>query len=99
MEEILDRIDDPKVRSQIEKVAPFHGYLSTGAFVGIQMLNIAERLLDIKDRDRLFVTCETYNYLPDPFQILAGTIIGNKGMKILDYDTAVAVSRGASVGS
>jgi len=35
MEEILENIGDPEMRSQILKVAAFHGYLSTGAFIGI----------------------------------------------------------------
>lgn len=90
MEEILEKIADPGLRSQIEKVAPFHGYLSTGAFAGIQMLNLARRLLDINEGDRLFVTCETYNCLPDPFQILASCTIGNKGMKIKDHGKMAA---------
>jgi formylmethanofuran dehydrogenase subunit E len=90
MEDILQKIPDPQVRSQAEKVAPFHGYLSTGAFIGIQMLNIAKRILDIKEGDRLFVTCETYNCLPDPFQVLAGCTIGNKGLKILDHGKMAA---------
>jgi len=100
MEEILKKIADPKLRFQIEKVVPFHGYLSTGAFVGIQMLNIAQRLLDIKDGDRLFVTCETYNCLPDPFQILAGCTIGNKGLKIMDHGKmAATINKRGPVGS
>ena len=53
--------------------------ISTGAFAGIQMLNIARRVLEASDVNRLFVTCETYNRLPDPFQVLAGATIGNKG--------------------
>lgn len=90
MEEILEKIADLELRAQIEKVAPFHGYLSTGAFAGIQMLNLARKLLDINEGDRLFVTCETYNCLPDPFQILAGCTIGNKGLKIKDYGKMAA---------
>lgn len=100
MEDIIRRIADPGLRSQIEKVAPFHGYLSTGAFAGIQMLNLARRLLDIKDEDRLFVTCETYNCLPDPFQILAGCTIGNKGLKIKDHGKmAATISKRGPAGS
>ena len=100
MEEILKKIADPKMRSQIEKVAPFHGYLSTGAFAGIQMLNIARRVLEASDGDRLFVTCETYNCLPDPFQVLAGATIGNKGLKIKDHGKmAVTVTMRAPVGT
>jgi len=100
MEEILKKIADPKMRSQIEKVAPFHGYLSTGAFAGIQMLNIARRVLEASDGDRLFVTCETYNCLPDPFQVLAGATIGNKGLKIKDHGKmAVTVTMHAPVGT
>jgi formylmethanofuran dehydrogenase subunit E len=100
MEEILKKIADPKMRAQIEKVAPFHGYLSTGAFAGIQMLNIAKRVLEASEGDRLFVTCETYNCLPDPFQVLAGATIGNKGLKIKDHGKmAVTVTRRAPAGN
>ncbi len=100
MEEILKKIADPKMLSQVEKVVPFHGYLSTGALVGIQMLNIARRVIEASEGDRLFVTCETYNCLPDPFQVLAGATIGNKGLKIMDHGKmAVTVSKRAPVGT
>jgi len=96
MEEMLQKIADPEMRSQIERVAPFHGYLSTGAFIGIQMFNIARRILDINEGERIFVTCETSNCLPDAFQVLAGATIGNKGLKIRDYGkmAATIVKRG-----
>jgi formylmethanofuran dehydrogenase subunit E len=100
MEEILKKIDDPKMRSQIEKVAPFHSYLSTGAFAGIQMLNIARRILEASDGDRLFATCETYNCLPDPFQVLAGATIANKELRIKDHEKmAVTVTMRTPVGT
>jgi formylmethanofuran dehydrogenase subunit E len=90
VKEILERIADPEVRAQVERVAPFHGYLSTGAFIGIQMLNLARRILNTNSEDRLFVVCETYNCLPDPFQVLAGCTIGNKGLKIVDHGKMAA---------
>jgi formylmethanofuran dehydrogenase subunit E len=97
MEEIIGKIADQEMRSQIELVATFHGYLSTGAFMGIQMLSIAKRILGASNGDRLFVTCETYNCLPDPFQVLAGCTIGNKGLKIIDHGKmAVTVTKRAS---
>lgn len=100
MKEILENIADPEVRAQVERVAPFHGYLSTGAFAGIQMLNTARRILGIDADERLFVTCETYNCLPDPFQILAGCTIGNKGLKIIDHGKmAATISRRGPAGS
>jgi len=78
MEKIIERVKDPKMRSQMEKVVGFHGYLSTGAFVGLQMFNLAKRVLNVSDGDRLFATCETYNCLPDAFQALAGAPSGTK---------------------
>jgi len=60
-----------RVKGRNRKNYPFHGYLSTGAFIGLQMLNLARRLLDIKDGDRIFVTCETQNCLPDTFKYYA----------------------------
>jgi len=100
MEEMSQLIADQKFRSQTEMVASFHGYLSTGAVIGIQMLNLARRMLGINEEERIFVTCETYNCLPDPFQVLAGATIGNKGLKIKDHGklAATIVKRGA-VGS
>ena len=99
MDEIIAKIDDPEILSYIDKVVNFHGYLSTGAFIGLQMLKIATQLLDIKEGERVFVTCETLNCLPDPFQILCGCTVGNKGLKILDYDKmAITINKGAKPG-
>lgn len=99
VDEIITNIDDPELLSWIDKVIPFHGHLSTGAFIGLQMLKISGRLLDIKEGDRVFVTCETLNCLPDPFQILRGCTVGNKGLKVLDYDKmAVTINKGANPG-
>jgi len=99
MEAILTQIEDPKLLSQIKKVIPFHGFLTSGALIGIQMLNIAKRELDIKEGERIFVTCETQNCMPDPFQILAGSTIGNGGLKLRDLGKmAVTVNKQASEG-
>jgi formylmethanofuran dehydrogenase subunit E len=96
MDDVIKKINDPYLLFQIEQVSSFHGYLSTGAFIGIQMLNIAKRVLDADPGEQLYVTCETYSCLPDPFQILAGCTIGNKKLKIRDYGKmAVVVNRRA----
>lgn len=99
MDEIIDKINDPVLMDQINKVVPFHGHLSTGAFIGLQMLNLATRLLDIKEGERIFVSCETKNCLPDPFQILCGCTIGNKGLTLIDHGKmAVTISKAAEPG-
>lgn len=92
MNDVIKKITDPFLLVQIERVSSFHGYLSTGAFIGIQMLNIARRVLDANFGEQLYVTCETYNCLPDPFQILAGCTIGNKKLKIRDYGKMAVVA-------
>ena len=84
MDEIIKQIKDPKLLLQIERVVSFHGYLSTGAFIGIQMFDIAKDALGFRDKERIYVTCETYNCIPDAFQILSGATIGNNGMRIID---------------
>ncbi len=91
IDNVLKNITDPYLLFQIERVSSFHGYLSTGAFIGIQMLNIAKRVLGADPGEQLFVTCETYNCLPDPFQILAGCTIGNKKLKIKDHGKMAVV--------
>ena len=94
METILKQVKDPEMLSQIEKVVPFHGILTSGALIGIQMLNIARRKLDVRDWERIYVTCETKSCIPDPFQILAGATIGNNGLKINNLGKmAVTVNR------
>lgn len=96
LEEILKKIEDPQMREDLEKIIKFHGYLSSGALIGYQMLNIARRELDIKEDEKIYVTCETFNCVPDPFQILKSSTVGNKGLKIEDYDKmAVTVNRPA----
>ena len=70
--------------SKLEGLVSFHGYLATGAFVGIQMWALGRRLLGLKDDERVHVVCETLNCLPDPFQYLAGCTVGNKGLTIKD---------------
>jgi formylmethanofuran dehydrogenase subunit E len=92
IDNVLKKITDPYLLFQIERVSSFHGYLSTGAFIGIQMLNIAKRVLDADYEEQLYVTCETYNCLPDPFQILAGCTIGNKKLKIRDFGKMAVVA-------
>ncbi|WP_292377767.1 FmdE family protein [Methanosarcina sp. UBA289] len=100
METILKQVKDPELLSQIEKVVPFHGFLTSGALIGIQMLNIARRELDVQDGERIFVTCETKSCMPDPFQILAGATIGNNGLKIMNWGKmAVTVNKQAPEGA
>lgn len=99
MDEILKSIKDPVLLSEAEKVIPFHGFLSTGALIGIYMLNIARKVLDAKEGERLFVTSETQNCIPDPFQILTGATIGNKGLKIKNLGKmAVTINKEAERG-
>ncbi|PXF57276.1 MAG: formylmethanofuran dehydrogenase [Candidatus Methanogaster sp.] len=94
MDEIIKQIKDPKLLLQIERVVSFHGYLATGAFIGIRMFNIAQDVLGFQDGERIYVTCETSNCIPDAFQILAGATIGNNGMRIVDFGKmAVVVNR------
>ncbi len=90
MQEMIQKIADPELRAQVDRVVSFHGHLSTGAFVGIQMQSLARRVLNVSKEERLFVICETYNCLPDPFQVLAGCTIGNKGLIIRDYGKMAA---------
>ena len=96
MEEILENVENPQMKEDLEKIIKFHGYLSSGALIGYQMLNIAKRELDIKENEKIYVTCETSNCVPDPFQILRSSTLGNKGLKVEDYDKmAVTVNKAA----
>ena len=56
MEAIMKQIKDPELLSQIEQVVSFHGFLTSGALIDIQMLNIAKRDLDVQDGERILNT-------------------------------------------
>ncbi|AIJ06263.1 formylmethanofuran dehydrogenase subunit E [Methanocaldococcus bathoardescens] len=71
-------------KEDIEKVIDFHGCLSPGVLIGIFMFNLAKKILNIDEKDRVYVTCETYNCIPDAFQILGKCTTGNKRLKISD---------------
>lgn len=71
-------------RESLNHIVSFHGCLSTGTFIGLQMLALGRRLLDIKENERIHVLCETTNCLPDAFQALAGATTGNRGLIIRD---------------
>jgi formylmethanofuran dehydrogenase subunit E len=62
----------------------FQGYLTTGAFIGLQMLVLGRRLLGVEENEKIHVVCETQNCLPDPFQVLAGATLGNKRLMLKD---------------
>ena len=83
MVEMIEIIQDPKLRAQAEMAAAFHGYLSPGA-LKIRMLNTALLVLDLSQDERIFFAPETCNCLPDPFPISAKAVIGNKGLQIED---------------
>lgn len=68
----------------LKRLVSFHGFLTGGAFVGLQMLFLAKRLLNAGECERIHVQCETANCLPDPFQIIGRSTIGNKGLIIRD---------------
>ena len=96
MEEILENVENPQMKEDLEKIIKFHGYLSSGALIGYQMLNIAKRELGIEEDEKIYVTCETANCVPDPFQILRSATVGNKGLKVEDYDKmAVTINKAA----
>ena len=70
--------------NSVVRLISFHGYLTTGAFVGLQMLALGRRLLGVGENEKIHVLCETQNCLPDPFQALAGATLGNKRLMLRD---------------
>jgi len=96
MEDVLKKIQDPQMIKELNTIIKFHGFLSSGALIGYQMLNIARNELNITEGERIYVTSETINCVPDPFQILMGATIGSKRLTVQDYDKmAVTINKGA----
>ncbi|AEH07143.1 FmdE family protein [Methanothermococcus okinawensis] len=80
----LKKLKNNEIKEQIKKVVDFHGCLSPGALIGVYMFNMAKSILNIGNGERIYATCETYNCLPDAFQVLGRCTIGNKRLKIKD---------------
>ena len=84
MDVLQKKLKNHEINEQIKKVVDLHGCLSPGALIGIYMFNLAKKILNIRDGERVYATCETYNCLPDAFQVLGGCTIGNKRLKVID---------------
>ena len=94
IDSIVSKLNGIK-KEDIEKVIEFHGCLSPGVLIGIFMFDLAKRILNIDENDRIYVTCETYNCIPDAFQILGKCTTGNKRLKVIDTGKmAVTVNNG-----
>jgi len=86
-------------QKDLNRLISFHGYLTSGAFIGLQMLFLGKRLLNVREKERIHVQCETINCIPDSFQIIAGTTIGNKGLIIRNTGKlAATITRHTSPG-
>jgi len=78
----------------LDRLISFHGHLSAGVLIGLQMLVLGRRLLSVEENDRIHVVCETPNCLPDSFQVFTGTTTGNKGLIVRDTGKmAVTITR------
>jgi len=71
-------------RGSLDRLISFHGHLSAGLLIGLQMLALGRRLLSVEENERIHIVCETPNCLPDSFQVLAGTTTGNKSLTVRD---------------
>ncbi|ADC70453.1 formylmethanofuran dehydrogenase subunit E region [Methanocaldococcus sp. FS406-22] len=83
IDSIVSKLNSIK-KEDVERVIEFHGCLSPGVLIGIFMFDLAKRILNIDENDRIYVTCETYNCIPDAFQILGRCTTGNKRLKVID---------------
>jgi len=89
-----NRIDENELRRQIDKIEKFHGYLSSGAALGIPMINYACEILGCNLDDELFVTVESINCLPDAIMALTKSTVGNKRLTVKDTGKfAITVSK------
>ncbi|BDC36024.1 MAG: formylmethanofuran dehydrogenase [Candidatus Methanoliparum thermophilum] len=87
-------MNEEDLKRQIDKVREFHGYLSSGAALGIPMLNYACEILGCNLDSKLFFTVESVNCLPDTMMALTKSTIGNKTVIIKDVGKfAITVSK------
>ncbi|ADP77949.1 formylmethanofuran dehydrogenase, subunit E [Methanothermus fervidus DSM 2088] len=92
-------IDTKPFLKYIRKIEKFTGFASPGSVIGTQMYMIAKKLLNFKEDEDIYVTCETSNCLPDAFQAICKSTIGNGKLSI--YDTgkmAVTINKKGAPG-
>jgi formylmethanofuran dehydrogenase subunit E len=83
--EVLQNVNNERLKDQLVKVGEFHGYLSPGVVIGVLMMKYACELLGCRLEEDIFVTVETRNCIPDAATALANCTIGNKRLRIVDY--------------
>ncbi|MDI6703012.1 FmdE family protein [Methanothermobacter wolfeii] len=74
-----------KIHQYINFIENFNGFASPGSIIGAYMLIIAKKIIDFSVDEPIYVTCETSNCLPDAFQAITKSTIGNGRLKI--YET------------
>lgn len=83
-----------QVREYLDLIKNFSGFASPGSVIGAHMLLIARKVLDFEVDEEIYVTCETTNCLPDAFQAICKSTIGNGRLNILDTGKmAVIINR------
>jgi formylmethanofuran dehydrogenase subunit E len=82
---LIEEVDDRRLKEQLRAVWKYQGYLSSGAVIGVFMMNYACEILRCGFGDDIFVTAETSNCITDAATALANCTIGNNRLKIVDY--------------
>lgn len=83
---LIEEVDDKRLKEQLRAVWKYQGYFSSGAVIGVFMMNYAREILGCEFEDDIFVTVETRNCIPDAATALANCTIGNKRLRIVNYD-------------
>jgi formylmethanofuran dehydrogenase subunit E len=69
--DLIEKVDDERLKEQLNGIVAFNGYLSPGAVIGVFMMNYACEILGCAFEDDIFAIVETYNCLPDAATALA----------------------------
>ncbi|MBC7098507.1 formylmethanofuran dehydrogenase [Candidatus Bipolaricaulota bacterium] len=86
-------------RDELKKIEEFRGFLSPGALIGAYMFNIAKKVLNVDDNEKIFAICEGYNCIIDAVQVLGKSTVGNGRLKIKDTGKmAVTVNKAGDEG-
>ena len=74
---VLEEVEDRRLKEQLRAVWNYQGYLSSGAVIGVFMMNYAREMLGCAFEDDIFVTVETHNCIPDAVTALAHCTMHN----------------------
>lgn len=79
-----------KRKSDLQKAVDYHGHLCLGQVLGVHLAEKGMDVIGTKDTKNMIVFVENDRCIADAIQILTGTRLGRRSMKLVNYGKMAA---------